>query len=137
MVAADKRGLVLPLVKWPVSRCIIDFAFSLQLDLDDVTAVVRIGCPFTLVDGEVRQLIDPEGSKELLGPALTLFGHVVTSASASEEGALEIHFDDGRALRVEPDPRYEAWELSGPHGLHAVSRAGGGLVTWQPAAAKR
>jgi hypothetical protein len=44
---------------------------------------------------------------------LVLFGTSVLSAEAFKSGELRLAFDDGRLLRVAPDPAFEAWTANG------------------------
>jgi Family of unknown function (DUF6188) len=39
-------------------------------------------------------------------------------------------FSDGSSISVEPDPRYEAWQLHGPETFLLVSLPGGELAIW-------
>jgi hypothetical protein len=124
-------GWRLPIEQRAVSRCIVDHAFALEFHEGEHSAVVRIEGSFTVLDqGRVHRLT-PTAPKDL-GPAVGLFGQVVRSATASAEGKLEIAFEDGRALSVNPDARYEAWEIYGPRGMRAVCTPGGEVSVWQP-----
>jgi len=55
-----------------------------------------------------------------------LWGIEIVGASADPNGSLTLRFADGRALVVEPDDQYEAWNVTGPFGA-LVSLPGGGL----------
>lgn len=57
-------------------------------------------------------------------------GHTVTESTVDEGGALSVAFEGGARLRVEPDPAYEAWNVSGPYGALVVSTPGGELAVW-------
>lgn len=106
-----------------VSRCIIDHAFSLEFYEGEQAAVLRIEGDFTISDRDRVYRLSPSVPMEL-GPAVALFGQV--------EGKLELAFEDGRTLSVEPDACYEAWEVSGPDGMRAVCTPGGAISVWQP-----
>jgi hypothetical protein len=43
---------------------------------------------------------------------------------------LAVAFDDGARIIVQPDPDYEAWNVTGRHGMRIVCLPGGGLATW-------
>jgi Family of unknown function (DUF6188) len=77
------------------------------------------------VDGSVTSL-DGGGKWEALVPLLQLRGHRVREATAGFTGRIQLTFDNGTSLSVQPDLRYENWELSGPEELHLVSPPGGG-----------
>lgn len=124
-------GWRLPLEERAVGRCIVDQAFALEFHEADEKAVVRIEGAFSVLDQGRSHQLTPAAPMEL-GPAVGLFGQVVRSARASAAGRLEIAFEDGRILSVEPDARYEAWEISGPSGMRAVCTPGGAISVWQP-----
>lgn len=124
-------GWRLPLEQRAVARCIVDHAFALEFHEADEKAVVRIEGVFSVLDQRGSHQLTPAAPTEL-GPAVGLFGQVVRSARASAAGRLEIVFEDGRILSVEPDARYEAWEIAGPSGMHAVCTPGGAVAVWQP-----
>ncbi|TDP96267.1 DUF6188 family protein [Labedaea rhizosphaerae] len=54
----------------------------------------------------------------------------ISSASATDSGRLEVVFESGVALRVEPDPDFEAWTFVAPGGKRVVSMAEGELAVW-------
>jgi hypothetical protein len=127
----EDGGWRLPIANCDVNCCLVDYAFSLRFFEDNQTAVVRIEGDFTIFGHELTHRLDPSVPRDL-GPALSLFGQVVRSASASTEGRLEIAFVDGRILSVEPDDMYEAWQITGPGGMLVVCIPSGGLAIWQP-----
>jgi hypothetical protein len=121
---------ILPFRGLTVTQIQVDFAFGLSFD--DVGAV-RISSMAILkwvrVDGEAVEL-DPE--RQDVAAALPLFNTEVLSAVAFKSGALRIVFDNGRLLKVDPDPQYEAWTANGPGGMLVVSLPGGDLAVWPP-----
>ncbi len=114
-----------------MSRCTVDHAFALEFHDGEQNMIVRIEGEFTVFDHGRAYRLTPSVPMEL-GPAVALFGQVVRAARASAEGKLEIVFEDGRTMCVEPDARYEAWEVYGPGGMRAVCTPGGALSIWQP-----
>ena len=119
----------LPLEGRAVTRCYVDYAFSVQfLDPGD-EAMFRIASSFELHQNGRRWTADPTHPEEL-GPALGLFGKIVAWAMAYHDGALEVLFTDGTRLCVSCDPDYEAWQFTGSHGRLIVSMPGGGLAIW-------
>jgi hypothetical protein len=127
----NEEGWCLPLEQRGVSRCAVDHAFSLEFYEGEQAAVLRIEGEFTISDRDRVYRLSPSVPMEL-GPAVALFGQVVRSARTSAEGKLELAFEDGRTLSVEPDACYEAWEVSGPDGMRAVCTPGGAISVWQP-----
>jgi hypothetical protein len=93
-------------------------------------ATVRIETPFTLVAADVAHTIDPEVAAPFAADVLGLFQHDITDATTTEDGTLTLGFDHGAGLVVEPDAGYEAWTVTGRHGLRFVCLAGGGLAIW-------
>ena len=126
-----RDGWRLPIEQRGVSRCIVDHAFALEFHEGEQSVVVRIEGSFTIShEGRVYRLTP--AAPEQLGPAVGLFGRVVRSATASTRGQLVIAFEDGPVLSVEPDARYEAWEMYGADGVRAVCTPGGEIAVWQP-----
>jgi hypothetical protein len=102
------------------------------LTFDDIGAV-RIGTVATLgwVNAAARPdkvELTPENQDVAAG--LALFNTKVKSAVAFKSGALRIVFGDGHLLKVDSDPRYEAWTANGPDGMLIVSMPGGNLAVW-------
>lgn len=127
----SEGGWRLPIEQRGVSRCVVDHAFALEFHEGEQSAVVRIEGTFAVVEHGRVHRISPSAPEEL-GPAVGLFGQVVRSATASALGRLEVAFEDGRMLSVEPDARYEAWEIHGPGGMRVVCAPGGEVSVWQP-----
>lgn len=121
----------LPIEHRDVSRCVVDHAFALEFHDGAQRTVVRVEGGFTIVEPGHAYRLTPSEPRSL-GPAMALVGQVVRSALASPNGTLEIAFEDGRLMSVEPDTRYEAWELFGPGGMRVVCAPGGTISVWQP-----
>jgi hypothetical protein len=120
----------LPVLGLTVSRCCIDQALSLEFFSEHVDVLVRFEGVLRLRRGGSVILLNAEDPRSL-APALELLGQRATVAQAEQEGGLLMQFADGSQLEVDPDPDYEAWELTTSAGFRLVSSAGGGLVTWQ------
>lgn len=113
-----------------VTRCLVDNAFSLEFWTRDEGAVtLRIEGTFTLKKNDSSTVLSADRAKSL-APALALFGNVVASAMAGKDGSVRLSFSDGTSISSEPDPDYEAWELSETGGKLIVSKPGGGLAIW-------
>mgnify|MGYP003576712334 FL=1 len=124
----ENGELSLPLEGLDITRCVVDHAFSLEALQGDGPVALRIEGPFSLKDGQSNHAMDPSVPAQL-GPAVALVRGSVKRARVSAEGRLSIYFKDGREVTVEPSDDFEAWELSGPQGVKAVCRAGGGVST--------
>jgi hypothetical protein len=120
---------VLPFNGLTVTQIQVDFAFGLTFD--DV-GTVRIGSRATLVWDRANgaAAVDMDPGRQDVAAGLALFNSEVLSAHAFKSGGLRIVFVGGRLLRVDPDPRYEAWTATGPGGMLVVSLPGGELAVW-------
>jgi hypothetical protein len=112
---------------------VIGYQFTLGLPADgraepSQTAWIGLETSFVLrePDGEDRRLEPGGKQRSLLAPALELFTATVTEALVTPEGTLCVEFDDGRALRADPHPDYEAWSITGPGGAKTICMPGGG-----------
>lgn len=125
--SGDTFGL--PIVGREVSRLILDFRLTFQFLGDDDDVDLTIATPFIINAGGRAQRLDPE-RPESLGPALPLLRQVIESATVDEGGFLEVVFAKGPALRVEPDPNYEAWQSRSSRGAMLICLPGGSLAVW-------
>src|SRR5215208_2486541 len=125
---------VMDLSGWAVTRCAIDYAFTLDVSKGREVVSVSIGGRFVLSAGEKEQVLDPErGEPVSLGPALRILHLTVDSALAYKDGTLELRFSDGTRITAPPEPEHEAWEAAGGEGgLLIVSLPGGGVSVWKP-----
>lgn len=130
-VEQDDRW-ILPVQGKEITRCCVDYRFSLDMYIQaNDCMTVTIETPFGLqADGQDHTL-SPGGDSTLLGPALSLLHKTVQSGTAWKAGRLEIVFRDGTTLTVQPDPDYEAWEVTSAGGGLVVCCPGGGLAVWQ------
>jgi uncharacterized protein DUF6188 len=111
-----------------VMQCVVDFAFTLELERLGQRVTVRLEGPFTLSrDGQTHEM-DAELRPRELGPALDLTRTSVRAADVQKTGELELTFDDGAVLWVGSDPNFEAWTLTVTDGPIIVSGPGGKLT---------
>ena len=115
-----------------VVRCIVDFAFTLEVARDDESATIRISGPFALRRGGAAWDLDPEAAPAELGPALELSRTFVTSAIVQKNGELSLAFGDGSKLTVPNNDDYEAWTLTVADGPLVVSVPGGTVTVFRP-----
>jgi hypothetical protein len=88
---------------------------------------LHIEQPFSFGEPNHEQLVDPR-----CGPSdsyLALVQKKVQSATAHQDGSLDVMFVAGQRLLIPANP-YEAWNFSGDDGTLVVSSAGGGLAIW-------
>jgi hypothetical protein len=131
--AAEGGRIRLPLTDCIVNRCCIDWAVTLEMQTHDGDRFeLRIGDTFTFTTADgVEKSLQPEENPAGLGPVLGCTRTAVKSATAVEDGRLEMSFADGSSLHVAPSSACEAWELTGPQGSKIVSMPGGELAIWQ------
>ncbi|MEV3904066.1 DUF6188 family protein [Mycobacterium sp. NPDC050551] len=104
--------------------------YTLQVRLSD-TYNVTVESPFRFHLSDRSVELSPEADPDKVRARLSrLVGHRIVDARVSEAGALTIGFDDSTRLTVEPDPNYEAWNVSGPAGFLVVCVPGGELAIW-------
>lgn len=123
---------ILPLEERQVTRCIVDYAFSIEfLIAEDELVSIRIGSAFSLENKSSREFFDPEQAPTAMGAALALLHKNVQHAIAWKDGRLEISFMDGTLLTVPFNSEFEAWEVSGPKSIKIISLPGGNLAIWR------
>lgn len=127
-IREEADHFVLPLTGREVDQICIDYAVTLVVDGTDT---VRLEGPFTLSDGAMTLLVDPQ-RLDTVAPVLDLFRAIVIRALAGKDGSLILAFDDDRQLRIEADPDGEAWEIGGglppvSPSYRVISQPGGGI----------
>jgi hypothetical protein len=107
--------------------------YTVRMQLSDVY-FITIESAFRLDnDGDSVTLSPEEASDDALQLLRQLVGYTIEEATADGAGTLRVVFEGGGArLTVEPDPAYEAWNVSGPDGALVVSTPGGELAIWKP-----
>ena len=113
-----------------VTYCMVDYAFSLHLE-GGLNLRVESDFIFTDASGTVHG-ITPESDPTTCGPALGLARATTGSLVTTDDGVLEIEFEDGARIVVPPSEDYEAWSLTERNGVKVVSTPGGELATWGP-----
>ena len=104
--------------------------YTLVLQLSEVY-FISISSPFTVeLDGKSTRLSPEEDSDHSFEPIREMVGRAIAEAGVHPAGALDVTFEGGARLQVEPDPHYEAWNVSGPNGALVVSMPGGELAMW-------
>ena len=120
----------LPLQGYMVTRCILDYSFS--LNLEQGKAIINISSIFTYSTDQATYNFDPEKDITEIGPALSVFRKLVAQAFAYKNGDLDIRFTDKSRIFVKADPEYEAWGVAGKDNLRLISIPGGDLAVWLP-----
>jgi hypothetical protein len=119
---------ILPLAGRRVTRCLIDFGFTLEFfAAGNKLASIRIETAFNLVRESTETTLDPQITDDL-GSALVLFQQEVRTAIAAPDGSLEVTFSNGAIVRVPKNASYEAWQVSLDDGSLLVSQPGGSLT---------
>lgn len=134
-------GSELRLTGFFVSRCLVDFSFSLDLvrpaeSIPGQEAVfLQIEAPFECILDGTTFHFDPGHDLVGLGRALTLFRRTVAAAYIGEDGSLTIAFDDHATLQVPSRPTYESWNLNERGGVLIVSGPGSRVSVFPPPSA--
>ncbi len=132
-VIEESDRWILPFEGRTVTRCLIDFRFTLQMWQPDETFEVAIGSPFRLTLAGHDYAIDPEAADRPAGlaPALAVFNKTIPPAYAEKSGCLHLEFEDGDTLPAPPDAAgtYEAWEAGG-RTFKIVCTPDGDLAVW-------
>jgi len=110
-----------------ITRACFDYGISLQTDAE---FEIRIETDWVVhssgdLIGERLGHTPPDA-----GRILVVLNQVVSNSTAEDSGALSLTFSNGTTLRVEPHEMYEAWTVSGPHGMKVVGMPGGELAVW-------
>lgn len=113
-----------------LTQVTFDYAITISTQLGDT---FRLGGPFTISsrDGE-EAFVDPEKPGMSAVAVLTLLHVDVLTAGCDEDGTLVVTMDNGRTVRCEPLPEYEAWTANLASGALVVCTPGGELATWEP-----
>jgi hypothetical protein len=111
-----------------VMQCVVDHAFTLELDKERQRVTIRVSGPFSLTQGGAMEQFDAEANPTGLGPALGLSRTSVHTAVMHNTGDLELAFEDGSVMRVPSDADYEAWTLTVTDGPMVVGGPGGKLT---------
>lgn len=115
-----------------VSRCLVDFGFTLDFSRGREWSSLRIDEPFELNIRGAMFHCDAANEREALGPALTLFRRTVEAVWIAEDDSLHVVFDGETSLAVPRDSEYESWTLNGPNGELVVAGPGGNLSIFGP-----
>ncbi|MGW7074645.1 DUF6188 family protein [Streptomyces sp. NPDC054866] len=113
-----------------VTKITVDYQLSLLLEAG-VWVVLEGPCrlsPDPSAGDRREKLLDPD--RQDVAAALALFGANVVSAVAFKTGTLQLAFDNGLELTCQPDPAFEAWQVTGPGGCRFVAMPGGELAVW-------
>ncbi|WP_203756882.1 DUF6188 family protein [Actinoplanes cyaneus] len=128
--AETEDGWRLGLEGMRVIQLRVSYQLELVLDGDaevtiEAKAVLRRGDPASSKAQAVN--LDPE--QQVVAPALAVFGATVTSSAVLRTGVLDLAFDNGLSLAVNPDAQFEAWQVRKSAGL-LVCTPGGDIAIW-------
>jgi hypothetical protein len=93
---------LLPIVGREVTRCLVDYAFSLELWEPDYLFTIRVSGEFFFTEKGKIIFLSPELPPQGLGPALSMLHQTIASAIAYKAGRLEVRFINGSYFSVEP-----------------------------------
>lgn len=112
-----------------VTQLRFDFAFTVVIDAG---IDIRIELPFVFTEPNASKVVlDPERNATL-GALLRLHQAVVVRADVLRVGQLEIDFEDGSTIIVEPQGHYESFNVTTPNGEMLVGLASGSVAHFGP-----
>ena len=113
---------------------LIQIDFRLGLFVSDASGkaqlYVETPCRLRGIDADV--LLTP-AEPSSLAPVLPLFNARVTRVAIRKTGQLKVEFGDGRTLEVDPDDKYEAWQIACSMGFMLVCSPGGNVSVFKEA----
>lgn len=112
-----------------ISKIEIDFRVTLVLE---EIGSLALSCPFEVTrDDGFTHIVDPEGQKAELVPALELLNETVSELLITD-AQLFLTTSNGARLHANADPNYEAWNLNlnRPERLTIISLPDGNLGIW-------
>lgn len=130
-ITQTETGWRVPVPDALVVRCIVDYAFTIDMQSQNATLSVRIGTDFTLQVGETAKVLSVHDTLSL-GEALIMFNKRLLHLTANKNGDLELDFSDQIKIKVKPDQQSEAWDLTFSNGAKIVCVPGGKLAIWDP-----
>ena len=114
-----------------VSKCIFDFAVTLQLgDNLDFCTFVRIENDFIVVSDKVENIVEIE-NVESMGYSTIVLKKELVDGYVSENGKLELKFSSNITLIVQSHESYEAWNIVTADGARLVCMPSGTVAYWE------
>jgi hypothetical protein len=111
-----------------VTRCSIDYAFSITLLRDNRYVTIRIENDFIFKKNGKALTISVADTKTLV-EILAILHKQLRDIKMYKTGQLELHIDKFEII-VEPDEKYETWNLTSDNGLLVVCIPSGKLAIW-------
>lgn len=109
------------------ARFIADITFiEIEVLENDFALGLRIESPFKFHDGEKTYVIDLRNPPSI-GPALTILNRPLKCLHITKHGTLTVLFEEPLQLVVEPQDRFESWELHDKDGYGLLCGPGGGV----------
>jgi len=112
-----------------VSRCIFDFALTLQLG-ESPDSLVNIENDLTIVSDKGAHVVKIE-NVESIGYSTILLRKELISGYVSEDGKLELMFSSDITLIVQNHESYEAWNIVTTDGARLVCMPSGTVAYWK------
>lgn len=126
---AVANQLVQRMVGLRVEGCFVWMDVQLQLDDDFSIRATEFVLEGPDGDAEIQTEQNPSSVAPLLGLMRVAR---VTAAGVTEPGDLTVAFDTGHSFKIECDPHYEGWQISGADDLLIVALPGGDVSVWEP-----
>ena len=112
-----------------VFRCIVDYAFSIEMSLNNRSLVLSIETEFIINKNNTIHHLDIE-NKDSLIQGLLLIGKKVKRLEISHEGLAKVILESAQII-VKSHDEFEAWQVHTDDGMLIVCMPGGDLAIWE------
>lgn len=117
----------IPLDGRVISRFIIDISFiEIEILENDFELTLRVENDFAFENADNTQVISRENPASI-GPILILLNHPLKLLHITQHGIVSLLFEEPFKLIVEPQDRFESWELWDKDGFGLLCGPGGGV----------
>lgn len=112
-----------------IFRCIIDYAFRIELSINGQSLTLAIECEFIISqDGNIYHLDIEDKDRSKLTQGLYLIGQKAQKITIDKDGLIKVQLES-EYIMVKPHERYEAWQLRTSN-LLIVCIPGGDVAIW-------
>lgn len=126
-----KTHLEIPIQGRTLTSFVISFAFfEIKILEDDFDLTFRFEGDFFFESAGEQNTLNVRQPTSL-SPILSVLNHPLKLIRFTEQGLLEIQFEEDAKLTVKPDPMFESWQLRGDNSLLVVCMPGGRLSIWE------
>ena len=114
-----------------ITRCMLDFAFSIQLfESNDIITEIRLENEIIFSKQNQKYILHPHQPLSLC-PILEIVHWIIKEIIIFKSGKLNIIFENEDSLIVNPLQAYESWQITGPNKLMIICNPGGNISLWK------